>query len=191
MRADAQKNYDRLLMSAREAIAEDGVNVSMRDIARRAGVGFATLLRHFPTRETLFEALLRTALDELTRTAERLEKSASPSNALLSWLSEAVRFMGAYNGVVSMMSIALEDENSALHISCTNLRSAGARLLGRAQAEGTARNDIDGTDLFGLIGALGWLGEQPSFAARTSRFFDVITTAIMTPKASGQIKQIT
>ena len=58
MRADARKNYNHLLAVAREVITESGVNASMRDIARRAGVGSATLLRHFPTREALYEALL-------------------------------------------------------------------------------------------------------------------------------------
>ena len=66
MRADARKNYSHVLSVARDVIAEHGVNASMRDIARRAGVGLATLLRHFPTREALYEALLCTNLDALT-----------------------------------------------------------------------------------------------------------------------------
>jgi AcrR family transcriptional regulator len=59
MRADAQKNYQRLLDVAREALAETGADASLRDIARRAEVGLGTLYRHFPTREALLEALLR------------------------------------------------------------------------------------------------------------------------------------
>jgi AcrR family transcriptional regulator len=58
MRADARKNYTHLLAVARDVITDNGVNASMRDIARRANVGSATLLRHFPTREALFEAFL-------------------------------------------------------------------------------------------------------------------------------------
>ena len=60
MRADAKKNYSRLLAVAGDVVTEHGADASMRDIARRAGVGSATLLRHFPTREALFEALLCT-----------------------------------------------------------------------------------------------------------------------------------
>ena len=60
MRADARKNYSHLLAVARDVVTEHGVDASMRDIARRANVGLATLFRHFPTREALFEALLRT-----------------------------------------------------------------------------------------------------------------------------------
>ena len=64
MRADASKNYSRLLAVAREVVAEDGADASMRDIPRRTDVGLATLLRRFPTREALFEALLRTKLED-------------------------------------------------------------------------------------------------------------------------------
>ena len=66
MRADAKANRDLLLVVAGAVITEQGTEASMRDIARRAGVGLATLQRHFPTRESLLEALLRTSFDELT-----------------------------------------------------------------------------------------------------------------------------
>ena len=84
MRADAQKNYSHLLAVAHDVVAKHGVDASMRDIARRADVGLATLLRHFPTREALFEALLCTNLDELTQKADELETSNSPDEALVS-----------------------------------------------------------------------------------------------------------
>jgi hypothetical protein len=60
------------------------------------------------------------------------------------------------------------------------MRAGGARLLARAQAEGTARTDIDGADLFALVGALAWLGDQPALAPRAEHIFDVITSAILT-----------
>ena len=87
--------------------------------------------------------------------------------------------MQSYNGVVALMAAALVDSNSALHASCTNLRLAGARLLHRAQAEGTARADLDGIDLFALISALGWLGDQPTFAPRADHLFSIIAGAIL------------
>uniref|UniRef100_UPI003101297D TetR/AcrR family transcriptional regulator n=1 Tax=Neorhizobium sp. EC2-8 TaxID=3129230 RepID=UPI003101297D len=70
----------------------------MRDIARRADVGLATLLRHFPTRETLFEALLCTNLDVLTQKAAELETSNAPDEALLSWFREWIAFAQSYRG---------------------------------------------------------------------------------------------
>lgn len=179
MRADAQKNYDHLLQIARAVIDEQGVDASLRDIARRADVGLATLYRHFPTREALLEALLRSTLDDLTRKAGELAATIRPCEALRSWLSEAVQFVRSYNGVVALMSAALEDDTSALHASCSNLRAAGAQLLAVAQAEGSARPDIDGLDLFAIIGALGWIGDQPTFAIRANHLTDIVVDAIM------------
>ena len=93
MRADARKNYNHLLAVARDVVIEHGVDASMRDIARRADVGLATLFRHFPTREALFEALLRTNLDTLTQKAGELETSNPPDEALVSWFREGVAFV--------------------------------------------------------------------------------------------------
>ena len=106
MRADAKKNYSHLLAVARDVVTEHGADASMRDIARRADVGLATLLRHFPTREALFEALLRTNLDALTQQAGELETSNPPDEALVSWFREGVAFAHSYSGVVALMASA-------------------------------------------------------------------------------------
>src|SRR3954453_7124117 len=185
MRADAKRNYDHLLAVARDVVTEHGTDASMRDIARRAGVGLATLLRHFPTREALFEALLRTNLDALTQKAGELETSSPPDNALGSWFREGVAFVGSYSGVVALMASAHADPESALYGPCMAVHSAGARLLLRAQAEGTARADVDADDLFALMSALGWLVGQPGFAPRADHLFHIITSAILTNPSSN------
>lgn len=184
MRADARKNRDHVLAAAGTAITEQGVDVSLRDIARRADVGLATLLRHFPTREALLEALLRTSFDEMTARAGELETSSSPEDALVSWLRDCVAWTTEYRGVTVLMAAAIEDTESALHASCVTLRAAGARLLARAQSAGIARTDIDGTDLFALVAALAWLSDQPSLAPRADHLFDVVASAILTSAAS-------
>jgi AcrR family transcriptional regulator len=180
MRADARKNYSHVLSVARDVIAEHGVNASMRDIARRAGVGLATLLRHFPTREALYEALLCTNLDALTQKANELETAGSPEEALVSWLREWVEFAQSYKGVVTLMASAHSDPDSALYASCAAIHSASARLLVRAQATGSARADMSGDDLFALMTALGWAVDQPSFAPRADQLFHIIASAILT-----------
>lgn len=180
MRADARKNRDHVLAVAGTVISEQGVDASLRDIARRADVGLATLLRHFPTREALLDALLRTSFDELTARAGEFETSSAPEDALVTWLSDCVVWATEYRGVTELMAAAIEDTGSALHASCVTLRAAGARLLTRAQAAGTARSDIDGADLFALIAMLAWLGDQPSLAPRADRLFDVVAGAILT-----------
>ncbi|MEU0299203.1 TetR family transcriptional regulator [Streptomyces sp. NPDC006175] len=186
MRADARKNRDHLLAVAGAAIAEQGVDVSLRDIARRADVGLATLLRHFPTREALLDALLRTSFDELTAQAAELERSSSPADALVSWLRDCVAWTTEYRGVTVLMAAAIEDPESALHASCVTLRAAGSRLLVRAQDAGTARSDIDGVDLFALIAALAWLGDQPALAPRAGHLSEVIMSAILTSAGNSQ-----
>ena len=189
MRADARKNYSRLLAVARDVVTEHGADASMREIARRAGVGLATLFRHFPTREALFEALLRMNADALTKQAAELETSNPPDEALVSWFREGVAFVHSYGGICDLMASAHADPDSALHASSTALHEAGARLLLRAQAEGSARADMDGDDLFALMSALGWLVDQPSFAPRADHLFHIIASAILTNRPSNDVKK--
>ena len=168
-----------------------GADASMREIARRANVGLATLLRHFPTREALFEALLRTNVDALTQQAVELETSSPPDEALVSWFREGVAFTHSYSGVCDLMASAHADPDSALHASSIALRAAGARLLLRAQAEGTARADMDGVDLFALMSGLAWLVGQPAFAPRADHLFHLITSAILTNRPGKVVGKAT
>ena len=179
MRSDAKKNYDLLLEVGREVVAEQGTEASLRDVARKAGVGIGTLYRHFPTREALLQALLRESFDRVTTRAEALEASGPVDDALVSWLREMVALTHSHRGLIASMTAAIADPDSALHASCVTLRGSGTRLLARAQAEGRARRDIDGTDLLALVSALAWLNDQPSFAPRVDHLFGVIANAIL------------
>ncbi|WP_051733098.1 TetR/AcrR family transcriptional regulator [Kitasatospora phosalacinea] len=183
MRADARKNRDHLLAVARVAVAEQGADASLRDIARRADVALPTLYRHFPTREALLDALLREGFDALAARAGELEASDSPEDALVTWLRDCVTVAREYRGVTELMAAAIEDTGSALHASCVTMRAAGTRLLVRAQAGGAARADLDGTELFALIAALAWLGDQGSFAPLADHLFTVVASAILPGRA--------
>jgi AcrR family transcriptional regulator len=188
MRADAKKNYSHILMVAREVVSEHGTDASMRDIARRAEVGLATLLRHFPTREALFEALLCTNLDALTQKADELGGSTSPDEALVSWFREWEAFALSHRGVVAMMAAAHTNPDSALYASCAAVHSASGQLLFRAQVEGTARTDMNGDDLFGLMSALGWLVDLPAFAPRADHLFHILASAILTGRPGNEVE---
>lgn len=179
MRSDARKNYEQLLAVAREVITEQGASASLRDVARRAGVGLGTLYRHFPTREAVFEALLRTGFDDLTARATELETSTAPDEALLTWLREVVALAHRHSGIIASMVAAIDDPESALHASCVTMKAAGARLLQRAQSKKLARPDMDGVDLFALVAALSWLGDQPALVPRAERLFDIIAGSIL------------
>jgi AcrR family transcriptional regulator len=189
MRADARRNYDHLLVVARDVVAEQGADASLRDVARRAGVGLGTLYRHFPTREALLEALLRTNVDEATARAADLETSSTPEDALVSWLRDSVAITHEYRGVGALLTAAIEDTESALNASCVALHEAGTRLLERAQAAGIARADIDGTDLFALVAALAWVYDQPSLAPRADHLFGVIASAVLTSQAGSGVSE--
>jgi hypothetical protein len=136
----------------------------------------------------LLEALLHVRFAELTARAGELGTSSSPEDALVSWLREFIACADEFRGVVASMMAAIADPGSALHASCVTMRASGARLLARAQAEGVARTDIDGADLFALAGALAWLGDQPSLAPRADHLFDVVADAILTDRTSGDVE---
>lgn len=179
MRADARRNREHLLVVARDLVEADGIDVTLSDIARKAGVGMATLYRHFPTRETLLEALFRVNFDELKAKADVLLREESPAEALVAWLKEALAMARIYSGAIAPIAAALADESSALHVSCVAMKAAGTRLLARAQDAGEARKDLNGTDLFALVGALAWIHDRPSFSPRSGHLFNVISSAIL------------
>jgi AcrR family transcriptional regulator len=180
VRADAKKNRDHLLAVARELLSAGGAEASLRDIARTAGVGLGTLYRHFPTREALLEALLRSSFDSLTLRARELETSEEKGSALVEWLRDMVRMAHDYSGAIRSMVAAIEDEASALHASCVTMKAAGTRLLIRAQDAEEARADMNGTDLFALVGALSWVADQPALTSRSEHIFGIVAGAILT-----------
>jgi hypothetical protein len=89
--------------------------------------------------------------------------------------------------VTVLMAAAIEDTESALHASCVTLRAAGARLLARAQESGTARVDLDGDDIFALVAALAFVGDQPALAPRADHLFDVIAASIVGGPVGGPL----
>jgi len=185
MRADAKRNYDRVVEIAGDVVAEQGADASLRDIARRADVGLATLLRHFPTREALLEALLRTKIDALAARSESPEPTQLPAEALRDWLHEFVVGAATYRGVVELMTAAIAESGSALHASCTRMQAGGAALLARAQAAGVARDDIDGTDLFALASAAAWLRSQPALDSRADHLSTLMMSVIINDRTAG------
>jgi len=117
-----------------------------------------------------------------------LGKSTSPVHALTSWLNDAAAVAHTYSGTIDLMVAAIADPQSALHASCHAMRAAGTHLLVRAQEHGMARLDMDGADLFGLLGALAWLRDQPLLAPRADHLFGIVADAILTNRASSDME---
>jgi len=189
-RADARRNYDRLLEVAHGVIVEQGTEASLRDIARRAGVGLGTLYRHFPSREALLDALLRDQLDRFVEQAQAAQQSLQPGTALTTCLRDYLTGLDVYRGVASSLMATMQNPASALHASCVRVHGALEQLLTRAQCSGQVRTDIGITDLFALINALAWiLGQGPDLAARQQQLLSVIidglrSTGMQTPTST-------
>jgi AcrR family transcriptional regulator len=160
MRADGRRNYELVLTAARTAFAEHGTDVSLREVARSAGVGIGTLYRHFPTREALVEAAMRQGYDALRARAEALLDAASPGEALTTWLHELALGTTTYHGLPASLLAALRDERSELHASCLAMRTVAARLLDRAQQAGQVRLDLTAGELFALAAGIAWASQQ-------------------------------
>lgn len=151
MRADAQRNYDRLLEEARQAFIVHGTDVALEDIARHAGVGIGTLYRHFPDRYSLMNAVFQQELDALTARSHELIAEDDPAQALITWLHAVAVHSAAYRGLAA----AIMDAGDTRMVQCkTALRTAGGTLLRRAQQAGAIRDDATIADLLRLTSAI-------------------------------------
>ncbi|MER5371085.1 helix-turn-helix domain-containing protein [Streptomyces sp. NPDC002722] len=170
MRADARRNYDRLLGEARTAFAEHGTDASLEDIARRAGVGIGTLYRHFPNRHALMNAVFQEALTSLITRSRELAQAREPCAGLVEWLGAIITHAGEYRGLAQALMSTSRDETSALSQCNVPLREAGAVLLVRAQKSGAVRPDVSIGDLLQLTNAIALAAEQspddPELAGR-------------------------
>ncbi|WP_202238966.1 TetR/AcrR family transcriptional regulator [Actinacidiphila reveromycinica] len=151
MRADAQRNYDRLLEEARQAFIVHGTDVALEDIARHAGVGIGTLYRHFPNRYSLMNGVFHREIDALAARAEELTTAADPTEALTSWLYAIAAHSTLYRGMAAAIGEASDAQMPACKVL---LREAGGKLLARAQREGAVREDIRIGDLLKLTYAV-------------------------------------
>ena len=160
LRADAQRNVERLLEAARAAIAKDGPDASLDDIARDAGVGSGTLYRHFPTRVALLEAVYREEVARLCAEGDRLlESDAEPGEALSEWLRIYVSFGAVKRGLMGPLTTAL-GQDSDLFAACKGMvKATGGRLVERAQAAGAIRDDVGIGDVLTLASAISYTGE--------------------------------
>lgn len=156
MRADARRNYDRLVSVARDAFSEHGADASLDDIARRAGVGPGTLYRHFPNRDALLAAVLGDWVEELRAEFEcRLADTDDPAGALESWLHRLLRHTATYKGLAAAIVASSRDPHSALAAACDPLHETGRALVRRAQQAGAIRADITSADIHRLVHAIG------------------------------------
>jgi AcrR family transcriptional regulator len=175
MRADARRNYERLIAAADAAFADHGAEASLEDIARRAGVGIGTLYRHFPNRMALLEAVYLDRVETLCARAEDLRRSQPPGQALATWMRALAAHNITYRGLKGLLLTAKQDENSPLRSCRGLLTSAAGGLLERAQAAGAVRPDVEPTELLRLVHAVVVASEvAPDQAAQVERLLTVM-----------------
>jgi AcrR family transcriptional regulator len=147
LRADAQRNRDRLLAVAARAFAEDGAAATIDAIAREAGVGVGTVYRHFPTREALIEAAYRNELVAVCDAATELLDSLAPEKALRSWMDRFVDYMTTKLGMGDALRAVIAAGTNPYAESRELLDRALEQLLGAAVADGAIRDDIPADDV--------------------------------------------
>jgi AcrR family transcriptional regulator len=174
LRVDAARNRETVLAAATRAFAASEVEPSMRAIAREAGVGIATLYRHFPTRQILLEATFGGRLDSLRDEADTLASTTAPMSALVSWLRSLLHYVTEFRGLSELVMTSMRNRNSDLHASGAGMRRAGGRLLARAQETGEVRPDLDDADLILMVNGIVWAAERVPGEDHTQRLLSVM-----------------
>ena len=179
-RADARRNYEQLVEQARITFAESGVNASLDEIARRAGVASGTLYRHFPTRLDLVEAVLAGQIAELAYLGRQLLTADDEASALATWLHAALLHALTYRGLsAAVMNSALDRDNGLVSTWHAELFEVGAALLARARQSGAITADADDADVLKMIGAIAWAAQDsPDSSAQADRLLALLMNGL-------------
>jgi AcrR family transcriptional regulator len=153
-RADARRNYEKVLAAAREAFAEGGEATSLEEIARRAGVGIGTLYRHFPNRQALLEAVYVGEVEEVCRSAAELA-DAEPWEALNGWFERLIAYLATKRALAHELLDYMDKDASLFQACRTSLFEAGEPLLKRAQDAGVVRPDVNISDVIQMMVGIG------------------------------------
>jgi AcrR family transcriptional regulator len=149
-RADARRNYEKVLAAAREAFAEGGESTSLEGIARRAGVGIGTLYRNFPNRQALLEALYVGEVEEVCRSAEQFA-DAEPWAALEGWFERLIAYIGTKQALAHELLNYLDKDAALFQVCRTSMWEAGEPLLTRAQEAGVVRPDVSIAEVIQMV----------------------------------------
>ncbi len=149
-RADARRNYEKVLTAAREAFAEGGESTALEEIARRAGVGIGTLYRHFPTRQALLEALYVNEVEEVCRSAAQVDGD-DPWEALSVWFERLMGYLATKRALAHELLNYLDQDAALFQESRASLFAAGEPLLKRAQEAGVVRPDVEFSEVMHMV----------------------------------------
>jgi len=156
LRADALRNRAKVLAAAEEVFAVQGTSASTEEVARKAGVGIGTVFRHFPTKESLLEAVLVALLERLAGEAEELRSAADPGEAFFGFFSRVVSQAAAKQAVTEALAEAGVDARAATGHAGPGLKAALGALLERAQEAGAVRADVGAAEVMALLAGMSY-----------------------------------
>ena len=175
LRADAQRNREKLLMAAMAAFAEDGEDVALETVAARAGVGIGTLYRHFPNRDALIVAAYQQEVDSLCAAAGALLESRPADEALRAWADRFADYIATKRSMGDALRTAVCSSDGSVFAD-TRARVLGAlrRLLDAGAADGTLRADVDPEDVMRIVNASWYLPDGPEWRETVGRMLDLV-----------------
>ena len=174
LRADAQRNRDRLLAVAARAFPEDGPEVTLDSIAKDAGVGIGTLYRHFPTREALVEATYRNELARLCDAAGELLTMLPPDQATRQWMDGFIDYMTTKRGMAGALRAVVASGGDPFAQSLARLLGAITTLLGAGAAAGTIRSDVEPGDVLASLSGVSLAAGEPAQRDQARRMLDLL-----------------
>jgi AcrR family transcriptional regulator len=174
LRADAQRNRDRLLDVAVRAFSQDGPDVTLDVIAKTAGVGIGTLYRHFPTREALIEATYRNELARLCDAVADLLDTMPPDEATRTWMDRFVDYMTTKRGMADALRAVIASGGDPYAQSRDRLIAAITSLLDAAAAAGTVRSDVEPGDVLATLGGVSLAAGEPAQRDQARRLLNLL-----------------
>jgi AcrR family transcriptional regulator len=174
LRADAQRNRDRLLDAAVRAFSQDGPEVTLDAIAKDAGVGIGTLYRHFPTREALVEAAYRNELARLCDAVPDLLRDLPPDEATRTWMDRFVDYMTTKRGMSGALRVVIASGGNPFAQSRDRLVAAISTLLDAGAAGGTVRSDVEPGDVLASLSGVSLAAGEPAQRDQARRLLDLL-----------------
>jgi AcrR family transcriptional regulator len=174
LRADAQRNREKLLAAATAAFAEAGDDVALESIAARAGVGIGTFYRHFPSREALIVAAYEQEVDALCAAAADLLATQPADVALRVWAERFADYIATKRSMADALRAAVASDAPLFAVTRERIRGALGLLLTAGAQAGTLRADVAPDDVMRVIHAIWYLPSGPEWRATVSRMLDLV-----------------
>jgi AcrR family transcriptional regulator len=173
-RADAKRNRERILEIAKDAFTRDGASASLDDIARRSGVGNATLYRHFPTRDDLIEAVYRNEVERLAAAEQRFATTMPPIEALRAWMLLFIDHVSQKKLIISVMDTVPGGSMRLMEGSRSLIHSTFVTSVQRAIASGDLRADTDPNDFVRALVGVFHTTALPGWEQSARRLVDIL-----------------